>query len=192
MTTLQIISFVFLWAAVIAEGGLLILLYRHVGFLFTRATGGLEVGTTAPLLLAKNSHDNTLALRDLLQANYTVLVFGSPRCLECRALLRDQNVTRFLAARALSGYFMIEASDAAAAASLAANASLDVLIAGKGTFKDYNVRSTPFAYVLTQTGEVAARGAVADGLRSIVRLSDQAAQGFTRAESVPSARVALK
>ncbi len=175
MTTLQMVGFVLLWIVIIAEGTLLFLLYRHVGLIYARSSGGLAVGTQAPDLLATGADGRTRSMADLLTADDSILVFGSPTCPGCQALLQDAGLRRFLASRSISGYFLTRSTTRghSAATSLNYSPSLDVLTVNPETFKEYAVTTTPFAYVVTRTGTIVARGAAAEP-RHLRDLCDQA------------------
>jgi len=182
MVTLQMVSFVLLWIVIIAEGILLWSLYRHVGLLYVARTHGLVVGTQAPPVLARDARGDVQALPDLLSADYNLLIFGALSCSGCRALLKDQEVRSFLAARAVPGYFLVKHRDAADGVD---HPSMDFLAVDEKTFTDYQIAVTPFAYVIDRTGTITVGGPVGGGLPSLIELCEQAYRRGRRPAQVP-------
>ncbi len=176
MTMLQVTSFILLWIVVGAEGVLLFLLYRQAARAYAPKHNGLTVGTPAPSLSARNAQGQGLALPDLLQTDYNLLLFGSLDCSGCRNLLLDHGVSRLLASRAMSGYFLDFAPGAAADAtdSLGVSPSLPVMTIDQDSFVDYAVEEMPFAYILSRSGVVVARASVGEGLQRVTELCDLA------------------
>ncbi len=185
MTTLQEFSLISLWVAIIAEGILLAVLYRHMARRYAPRSQGLAVGMAAPPLLVHTSSGKDLTLPELLTADHILLVFGSPTCQGCRAFLNDQEVHRFLTAQALPTYFLTTGSIDETIAKVGTNPFFSIFSASKNTFEDYAVPSMPFAYIVAQTGTVAAQGPIGGGLPSLKRLLDQLSHGSTIREQAP-------
>lgn len=175
MTTLQMVAFVVLWIVIITEGALLFLLYRHVGLLYARrADEGLAAGMQAPPLLARDAQGTGRPLSELLSADLNLLVFGSPTCSGCRALLTDRHMHSFLAGRAIPGYFLLKQSEARQLDR--GDTPLAMLTVDEQSFGDYRITLTPFAYIVTRMGTIVAGGPVGGGLRSVTDVCDQALQ----------------
>ncbi len=173
MTALQLTSFILLWLVIAAEGMLLVLLYRHVGRLYAPTPEGLEVGMQAPPLLVRGGQSGKRMLPELLSGDRNLIVFGSPTCPGCQRLLEDQGVARFLTGRGMPGYFLSDAAEDSTTEPLSMPTSLEMLLVDRRAFDDYDVTTTPFAYVLTQTGAIIAQGAV-PGIRPLRKLCEQA------------------
>jgi len=184
MTMLQFISFVLLWAVLIAEGAALYLLYRHVAIAYAPQKG-LAVGTQAPHLRARNAEGRKVSLAELLTADYNLLVFGSPACTNCRTLLLDRGVRQLLIAQSIGGYFLNYADEltSAAIASLGSSPSLEIFSIEKNILEDYAVNATPFAYVVTRAGVIGARGHIG-GPHDIEELCEYAMKRDHPVESV--------
>ncbi len=183
MTTLQLASFILLWLVIIVEGALLLLLYRHVGLIYARHYSGLAVGTQAPPFLLVTARGVAVTLSEVLTGDYNLLVFGSYDCSGCRTLLLDHNISRFLTARAIPGYFLIKHSDVVAKD--VSDPPLVVLTVDKRIFSDYGITATPFAYVVTRAGVVVARSLITEGAQSIELLCDEAHQRTHGSVQVP-------
>jgi len=188
MTTLQVVSFILLWMAIIAEGVVLVLLYRHVGLLYTRhADDGLAVGTSAPSLIVQATSGATPSLLDLLQDDITLFVFGSPSCTGCRTLLADQTVRTVLTERSVTAYFLLRQSESQATSTggSVADMPLIMLTVADGSFEKFHVTSVPFAYAVTRTGTIAASGSVSDGARSLREICDSARRYYREVSQAP-------
>lgn len=187
MTTLQVVSFILLWMVIIAEGVLLVLLYRHVGLLYTRhADDRLAVGTSAPSLIVQATSGATPSLLDLLQADITLFVFGSSSCTGCRTLLADQTVRTVLTERSVTAYFLLRQSEqATSTGESVADMPLIMLTVADGSFEKFHVTSVPFAYAVTRTGTIAASGTVSDGARSLREICDSARRYYLEVSQKP-------
>jgi cytochrome oxidase Cu insertion factor (SCO1/SenC/PrrC family) len=169
MTTLQVAGFILLWIVIAVEGVLLLLLYRHVGLMYGHKESGLAVDLPAPPLLAQAAQGQRVTLPELLKADYNLLVFGSPGCSGCRALLQDHGVSPFLTARGMAGYFLTDHSEMSTD-----DVSLEMLGVDKKAFQNYAINETPFAYIVARGGTIIARGDVGGGLQDLARLCEQA------------------
>lgn len=182
MTTFQVACFILLWIVIGAEGVLLMLLYRHVEISYARRRG-LGVGTQAPSLTIRDTQGRPRGLSELLAADYTLLVFGSPGCAGCRALLSDHDVRRFLSTRGILGYFLAQRSDLHE--DHVVDPSLEIVTVEQRAFNVYAIDETPFAYIVTRTGTIVARGSVGEGLHRLVRLCDSVNQRDRGAAQIP-------
>lgn len=165
MSKPQIISFILLWIIILVEGNLLFLLYRHVGLLYTPKPKGLPIGTKAPVFTAMSSRGMPAPLVSLLSARYNVLIFGSPGCPPCHALLASQAIRELITAQSIPAYFALQTHEAAgsiAALSGDSGTAFEVISVEGNTFIDYAVSATPFAYVIDHAGTIRARGQVSE------------------------------
>jgi len=183
MTTFQVISFALLWIVIAAEGALLLLLYQHVARLYAPKSGGLALGALAPALLVRDERGKPVGLSDLLRANYSIFVFGSPTCSGCHDLLNDAGVRRLLSTHPMPSYFFTDGSVSDLRDSLDSGTTLEIFTAERQAFTDYDISSMPFAYVIDKASTIVARGSVGGGLRALTALLDQIPRIDSDAES---------
>ncbi len=173
MSNTQLISFILLWIVIAAEGILLFLLYRHVGFIYGQQVqnlNGLIKGTQAPSLIAKNLKGKTISLEELLTGNTTFLVFGSSHCSSCRDLLVDPKIERFLETRSIPGYFLVNETESKNGDFTKQyleqpERPLKILMTTEEAFQNYLIPAMPFAYIVNQKGTILAGGTVGGGVK---------------------------
>ena len=164
MTDLQMFSFIVLWLVILTEGGLLLLLYRHVGLIYARRRNVLARGVQAPSLNATNLHGTEFGLGDLLVRERNLFIFGSLGCSPCRELLGDMDLRHFFENSSVRGYFLISITEMESEeqAYFARNVSgpLEVFLVDAQTFHDYRINATPYLYVLDRSGAIVVNGPV--------------------------------
>ena len=177
MTTPQLAGFILLWISIGVEGVLLFLLYKQVALLYGNKDEGLPVGAQAPPLRVRDVTGKTLALGEMLTSDHNLLVFGSLGCSGCQTLLQDRSVGPLLAEQSVRGYFLLQDSpeaDHGVPLLSRPEGSFVVVTTDGETFADYAVRSVPFAYVVTRTSTIVARGPVGGGTHALRSLCERA------------------
>lgn len=162
MSDFQLISFVLLWVVIIVEGVFILLLYRHVGFIYGRRLNGLPVSSKAPSFLSENVDRTIHSLEELLRAEVNILVFGSLDCFSCQNIVLDKSVHNFLLSNSITAYFIVRTGERDALVNHLIKDSPDfsVYFVDKKTFTTFLVTMTPFIYVLDKKGNILARAAV--------------------------------
>lgn len=186
MTELQLISFILLWLVLIVEGVLLFLLYRHVALLYAGRKAenitGLPTGAQAPGLIVRDLVGSTLHLDTLLEADRTIMIFGSFSCSPCRTILFDQYLQQFLTANSIPAYFIThysqEADKEIEELSQRPRQTPQVVFADEGAFIDYSIKVTPFVYILNRQGIIQASMAV-ENSQELLRLWQQTKSNLT-------------
>ncbi|HET8570233.1 MAG TPA: redoxin domain-containing protein [Candidatus Limnocylindria bacterium] len=170
MTDLWMASLVVLWIIVLFLGFLLIGVLRQVGLLHLRlgddpgaliTRTGLDRGITAPDFDVDRSHGGQTRLSDLSRVA-RALVFVNPTCVSCHRIAR--HLREVAATRAGEFDFIVVCrGDTASCSALAESAGLKVrMVVDPGGHIEaaYQVRYTPFAYVLDYQQRVLVRGVV--------------------------------
>lgn len=153
-------SYVALWVAVLALGGVVLLLLRQIGVLHARlAPLGAHFAGEGPVL---DDPAPPIDGTDYRTAAFTLVAFASPTCEVC-ATLRPG----FAAVARQYGDVTLRLVD------------LDDHT--RGTFEAFNVRSTPYLVAVDRAGLVRGRGVV-NSLEQIEELLGEAAD---RADGTP-------
>jgi methylamine dehydrogenase accessory protein MauD len=163
------VAVVSLWAVVIAQTALLLVLYRQVGLVFlgqssARSRDGLRVGSVAPEWQAV---DQFGAVHDLDDYRGTplLLVFAEPGCGPCQKLFPELR-TFSEEHRDAINVVSVGSDNELANRSAANKFGLDfpVLTQHRQTIStSYKVVATPFAYVIDEDGVVREKGIVNTG-----------------------------
>ncbi len=167
MDGIWLVSYIVLWAIVLALGLLVVLLYRQIGqqYLNTAqgvAGDGLKSNTLAPDFGALNQQGENLQMRSLLDGKrYLLLVFGSTTCQPCRRLLPD--VQQFVTEhgdRVHALWINNRTSHEESVRYVAEMESvLPTVSSDDGSLMErYQVRVTPFVFLLNPNGKVLVKG----------------------------------
>ena len=157
MEGVWLVSYVALWALVLFEAMVISLLVRELGMRLlstaaSRMNDGIQLGKRAPLV----------GTADALPEGSRFLIFGSARCGPCRTLAPDIN--RFARKHPELGVYFVTSESQDSADLTARELQLLVPVIGDRRAADeYEVRATPFAFVIDEAGLVAAKGLVSQG-----------------------------
>ena len=184
MSGLWLISYIALWILVALLTVVVLGLVRQLGLIHLRlgpeehlltTREGLEVGTPAPVFREIDLlSEKDIALDDL-KGRPSVLVFVSPSCAPCTALMPHLNTFQ----RSNDGkvnILLFSQSEPQASLELAKTHQLKMPIISdpEGAIsKAYQVRATPFAYGLDEAGLVHRRG-IANDLQGLEALLEEA------------------
>lgn len=158
MDGIWLASYVALWLVVLFEGSLVFVLFRELGvrMLHTSsatARDGLPLGTTAPVFGDRSPRAGVL----------TMLVFGSPQCAPCRELVPQLNQFAARHVKSADVFFITpETADGAAVTARELAATIPGL-GDRTAAERYQVRVTPFVYVLDEAGVVVSKGLASHG-----------------------------
>ncbi|MEO6456845.1 MAG: peroxiredoxin family protein [Chloroflexia bacterium] len=164
MEGIWLFSYIVLWAAVLALGVLVLLLYRQLGIMYLgTAEGvsrdGIDRGATAPDFALTDQHGAAQRL-SAYRGRPVMLLFGSPHCSPCRILLPQLHDW----AKAHQDVAVLWLNAASPEESLKfvsdTGATLPMLpFAPEENLMDsYRVRVTPFMFLLDEKGVVRAKG----------------------------------
>lgn len=162
------ITYILLWALVLLQAVVLLVVLRSFGTLFlgTRdaiSRDGLSIGTEAPDFTANTGAGDSISLRDF-RGRWVVLIFASPTCQICWELIPTLDPLRNRLADHVEFALLLRAErDVAAEYEHRVQGSIRVLSIGKqGTAEQYHVRVSPFVHILDPLGVVRAKGLVND------------------------------
>lgn len=186
MPTLWAMSIIILWAIVLVEMCLLLLLLHALGELRTQGfgsshqkqtsasdLGGLEIGEIAPLFVALNQHGQEIKLADF-RGMYCILAFVSAGCKSCdgtagalQSLHHENPDTSVLFVGTPLAQRNIEYSARHQLRFPLLTPTSDQIQ------KLYRVRSVPFVFVLDNLGVIRAKGVVSEveHARSLLHLA---------------------
>ncbi len=177
-------SYIALWAVVLFQGVVIFVLLRQLGLMYLGtaqgvARDGLPVGERAPDLTVAGLDGNEVSLAGF-RGLPLLLIFGSPNCAPCRALVPDLNVFARERAGELRVLFLSRGG-ADEARRFAEEAGFDVPVAAHPdeTLPDkYKARVTPFAFLIDGEGVIRAKGLTnnRDHLEMLLRMAAQQAQ----------------
>ncbi len=166
MEGIWLISYIVLWALVVALAVLVLLLYRQLGIMYLGSAegvsrDGLERGKPAPDFALTDQHGNTHRL-SAYRGRPVVLLFGSPHCSPCRILLPQlQDWAR--KHPEVTVLWLNAASPEESARFVAeTGATIPILpFSPDDNLMDrYRVRVTPFTFFLDAQGVIRAKGLV--------------------------------
>ena len=173
-------SYIALWAVVLFQGVIIFLLLRQLGVMYLGtargvARDGLAPGQRAPDFTLPDLEGRPVSLVDF-RGLPLLLIFGSPTCVPCRALIPDLNVLASERREELRVLFLSQgrvddtrrfASEAAVQVPVAAHPDDD--LPGK-----YKARVTPFAFLIDGEGIIRAKGLAnnRDHLDLLLRMAD--------------------
>ena len=170
MTSAFWISYSLLWFLVLVLGGFSFLLYRQVGLVYlgSRAGvdhGGVAVGETAPVIELRSGPGTRLSRRLWGNGTPTAIVFSLPNCPICDVVATELPT---VAARwiGVAAMVWVERDDLATSPT-PRFAERDTLIetayADLDGWARWDVRGTPYVYVVDGDGIIRSRGLVNDG-----------------------------
>jgi thiol-disulfide isomerase/thioredoxin len=166
-------SYIALWALLLIQGVLILLLYRHFGLMaMGTAEGvqrdGLAVGQLAPAFSGVTADGREVQWEPLLGSTQTLqlLLFAAPECEPCARILpyvellakksRHVSVTAVVHGPRESAVRLAEKF----------NPSYPCIAEdGSGAFDRFRVRVTPFAFAIDRDGRVVAKGLCSDAHR---------------------------
>lgn len=195
MSAIFIASYAVLWVLVVVMAVLLLLVYRHFG-LIAVSTGeghdrdGLPLGRAAPSISGVN-RDNTRLEWTPSRGRHTLLVFALPGCEPCEQIAaylgplgRKTQQLPFDLVVAATGR-----GDAVQALEQSVGAGVECIgDDGSGAMRNYEVKVTPFAFVLDIDGKIVAKGNCSTAARLRQLLMKARLEGPTRVlEEVTSA-----
>jgi len=174
MSGVWLLSYLALWILVIGIAVLQVALLREVGLIHLRLSPpeeGLELGSTAPELVAQDQAARQVYVNDYLATDINILLFVSASCEACKQLLAElHGVTE----QEFSRYqiVVISRDRELAQSHPASRAQSPILFADQESqvWRDYRVARVPWAYVLDRRGVVRAKG----GVGTIHHLADMA------------------
>jgi thiol-disulfide isomerase/thioredoxin len=165
MTTWNVLTLV-LCGVVLLQTLLIVVLYRQVGLVYlgfssTRVRDGLPVGSRAPEFRGVDGSGRECVLGDFAGAPL-VLVFAEAGCAPCRALMPE--LQRFADDhRGEVGVVVVGSDDPVINAAFEEEHLRGVPIITQEadeTSQRYQIRATPFAYVVDANGEIRDRGVI--------------------------------
>lgn len=163
---LQVLSHFVLWALVILNTIVSIILLRTFGafYLGSRdgiSRDGLELSTQAPDFEGDRMDGSRLRLSDI-EAEWVVLLFATPSCGDCYDLIPPmESLQREVGDRLRILYLFRGSAQEARAIERLRRATITVLIVGRDELAAaYRVRVSPFAQVLDGDRVVRAKGLV--------------------------------
>ncbi len=157
-------SYVVLWAVVLFQGLVIFILLRQLGVMYLGtargvAHDGLAPGARAPDFAVRGLGGQNISLADF-RGLPLVLIFGSPNCVPCRALVPDLNSFARERSRDLRVLFLSR-GELEEASRFAREFDLQVSTAvhpDDGLPDKYKVRVTPFAFLISGEGTIEAKG----------------------------------
>lgn len=171
MSDVWLASYVLLWVAVVALAVIVVGLLRQLGLLQLRlgpepgpllTKEGLERGVPAPDFAALDVRTNQTVTLERMRGRRVLLVFMTPTCIACRQLAPHLNGLSGDKSRPLEVAVVCHGSSVTC--SEFANAyrlKVPVLLDATNTVAaHYDVRMTPFAFLLGEDGVVRIRGVV--------------------------------
>lgn len=160
------ISYLLLWAVVLIEGIVIVILVREFGSVFLNSRGGIErdglaIGSSAPDFEATDLVGAPVKLTDFA-GRWLVLFFASPGCGECYSMLGMLGeIQQSLAAEANIIYMYRGLHDDMEGIPELSAAPVRVVAAGRtGVAELYRARVSPYVQVMDAEGRVRAKGLV--------------------------------
>lgn len=157
-------SYIALWALVLFQGAVIFVLLRQLGIIYLGtargvAGDGLAVGERAPEFVLPDLDGREVALAGL-RGLPLLLIFGSPSCGPCRALVPDLNAFAQERRGQLRVVFLSRGNqEAARRFARETDARVPVAVHPDEALADrYRVRVTPFAFLLDGEGVIRAKG----------------------------------
>ncbi len=190
-----LVSYIALWAIVFVQGAVIFLLLRQLGVMYLGtaqgvARDGLAPGTKAPDFTVEALDGGSVSLAGF-RGLPLLLVFGSPACAPCKALIPDLNAFAREREGALRVLFLSR-GELEPARAFAAENDVQVAVAvhpDESLPEKFKARVTPFAHLIDAEGVVQAKGLAnnrqhLDMLLSAARLGDNTNEADGRRESV--------
>jgi methylamine dehydrogenase accessory protein MauD len=181
VTTGFTVSYMILWLLVLAIAVLLLLVYRHFG-LIAMSTGegherdGLSLGREAPMISGVD-RENSRIQWDSKRGLHTLLVFMAPGCEPCDVIAPQLGVlgrtladVPFRVVTVASG----RGEEVKALEERTGDGVLCLADDGSGAMPNYEVRVTPFGFLIGPDGRVKAKGncSTTERLRTLVEASE--------------------
>jgi methylamine dehydrogenase accessory protein MauD len=159
-----LISYIVLWGIVFFQGAVIFLILRQLGVMYLGTAQGVARDGLAPGTPAPEFAVEALGGGAMTGAGFRglplLLVFGSPTCGPCKALIPDLNVF----AREYEGnlrVLFLSRGDADATQAFVEANDVEVPVAvhpDETLAEQFKVRVTPFAHVIDAEGVVQAKG----------------------------------
>jgi peroxiredoxin len=181
------LSYLVLWAIVIAQGFALLLMFRSMGTVFLASRegisrDGLRIGSKAPVFTAYDA-SGAKSLTEFL-GKWLVLVFAAPTCEICLSLLPGLERLQSDVADDVDVLILLRGDPSVAESyRQATRTTLPVLAIGDhGIAERYSVRVSPFVHVLDATGMIRAKGLV----NTVENVAHQLYEAGLRGEQIGS------
>jgi thiol-disulfide isomerase/thioredoxin len=166
------VSYVLMWALLLFQGVLLLLVYRHFGFMaLGRLEGvqrdGLAVGESAPAVSGVTAEGVDVAWNPVTDRP-SLLLFVAPDCEPCKRILPAINgLSQGEETFGLSITAIVAGPRDAAIRVAEKFRPLFTFFSedGSGAFERYRVRVTPFAFVISTDGKILSKGLCSDTAR---------------------------
>ncbi len=193
MSHLFYFSYIILWFLAIIEGILLLLVYRHFGLIelgnvASTARDGLHVGTLVPPIVGTTPQGE--AVNWLPKAGHSyLLAFVSATCAPCLAIL--PSLYQLAQTRQDIEIVLIISGQQEVAQQLAAQTSTPANVrlcseTGGNAYYDYQVRVTPFAFVIGPDQRVRSKGLCDSSAKLTQLLADNGSRVVVSEEHAPS------
>lgn len=170
MTGFWLVSYIVLWLLVLALGALLLLLYRHFGMMSLGTLegvqrDGLPLGAEAPAISGIEAN-GTNASWQPKTGSYQMLLFGSPDCEPCSAIMPfAQQLANARTNVTVATVVQGPKSEAVRMVDKHHPTFQTIADDGSGSFPRFRVRVTPFGFVIGPDGRVLAKGLCSDPAR---------------------------
>jgi peroxiredoxin len=167
-----------LWAVVIVQAALIVVLYRQVGIVIlgqssARTRDGLPISAVAPDWEAPDQDGQLRRLADF-RGRPLVLVFAEPGCGPCRALMPE--LQRFYEENSDRTAVVVVASEDGEVNGEMARAHLNGIPVltqdDQRISREYRIAATPFSYAIDADGTIQAKGIVNYEAQLELQLSD--------------------
>lgn len=166
MEGIWLISYIVLWALVLALSVLVFLLYRQLGVMYLgTAEGvsrdGLDRGARAPNFNLTDQYGNPQKLSDY-RGRSVLLLFGSPHCSPCRTLLPQLH--DWAKSHPEVGVIWLNAASVDESLKFVSDTGATLPIAPytpeENLLDKYRVRVTPFLFMVDENGIIRSKGLV--------------------------------
>lgn len=192
MSAIFFFSYITLWILLVAQGVLVLLLYRHFGLVALGTIegvqrDGLSVGETAPRFSGITVSEQSIIWEPLPQHTY-FLAFVSPTCSPCARIIpainqiavTNKNIQIILVVAGLRDSLELLVNRFHLSSSIICLAE-----EGSGTAELYRVRITPFAFLIGTDKRILAKG-LCDKPERLREMFTIGGQEVWYAEEIPS------
>lgn len=176
-----LVSYIVLWAVVLFQGVVIVVVLRQLGIMYLGtaqgvARDGIAAGQRAPEFVASGLDGGHVTLADF-RGMPLLLVFGSATCAPCRGLIPDLNAFALEKREELRALFLCRGG-VDEARGFASELSVQVPVAAhpdEELPEKFKTRVTPFAFLIDAEGVVLAKG-LANNRAHLDMLLDMAAK----------------
>ncbi|MFM8593423.1 MAG: TlpA family protein disulfide reductase [Chloroflexota bacterium] len=170
MTGFWLVSYIALWILVIALGALLLLLYRHFGMMSLGTLegvqrDGLSLGAEAPAISGITADGNDATWQPK-SGSYQMLLFASPDCEPCSAIMPfAQQLANAKTNVKVASVVQGPKTEVVRMVDKHHPSFQTLADDGSGAFPRFQVRVTPFGFVIGPDGRILAKGLCSDPAR---------------------------